>query len=44
MDCRHDGGEPPFSGRREANTVLQEGDSGWHRRPSRDSPNTPELA
>src|SRR5260370_30704132 len=38
MDCRQDGGEPPFNGRREANTISQEGDSGWHRRLSRDSP------
>jgi LTXXQ motif family protein len=38
MDRRHDGSEPPFNGRREANTIPQEGDSGWHRRLSRDSP------
>src|SRR5712671_1144977 len=38
MDRRHDDGEPPFNGCREANTVLQEGDSGRHRRLSRDSP------
>ena len=31
MYCRHDGGEPPFNGRREANTIPQEGDVGWHR-------------
>src|SRR5258707_15840077 len=38
MDRRHDDGEPPFNGCREANTVLQEGDSNRHRRLSRDSP------
>src|SRR5258706_12929481 len=38
MDRRHDDGEPPFNGCREANTVLQEGDSDRHRRLSRDSP------
>src|SRR5882672_8321794 len=38
MDRRHDDGEPPFNGCREANTVLQEGDSDRHRRLSRNSP------
>src|SRR5712672_3097252 len=38
MNRRHDDGEPPFNGCREANTVLQEGDSDRHRRLSRDSP------
>src|SRR5258707_11710943 len=38
MDRRHDDGEPPFNGCREANSVLQEGDSDRHRRLSRDSP------
>src|SRR6266481_5924244 len=38
MYYRYDGGEPPFHGRREANTILQEGDGGRHKRLSRDSP------
>src|SRR5258708_27431591 len=38
MDRRHDDGEPPFNGCREANTVLKEGDRDRHRRLSRDSP------
>ena len=31
MYCCHDGGEPPFNGRREANTIPHEGDVSWHR-------------
>src|SRR6266849_6452204 len=38
MDRRHDDGESPFNGCREANTILQEGNSDRHRRLSRDSP------